>query len=226
MRDVSSAKPIVIVGAGGFGRETADVVAAINAARREPQWCLVGLADDSPSEINLERLRSRKIPFLGTISQLIGNQERPAYVIGIGSPRVRKMLANRLDAAGFSAATLVHPDASIGSQTLVGEGSVILEGARITTNVTLGRHVHINPNVTIGHDSVIEDFVSMNPASSVSGDCHVGEGALIGVQGVVLNQLSIGAWSVVGGSACAVRDVPEGSIVVGVPAKEIGVNHS
>lgn len=226
MSDLSSAVPIVILGAGGFGREAADVVESVNAASGQPQWNLIGIVDDAPAEENLERLRMREIPYLGTSQKLISAVERPAYVIGIGSPRIRKLLSNRLDAAGFPAATLVHPDASIGSHTQVGEGTVILAGARVTTNITLGRHVHINPNATIGHDSVLGDFVSMNPSSSVSGDCMVGEGALIGVHGVVLNQLSIGAWSVVGGSACVVDDVPEKSVVVGVPAREMGVNHS
>lgn len=213
------AEPLVIVGAGGFGRETADVVEAINAASNDPVWDLVGVVDDSPSEINVARLADRGISHLGGTDDLIAQAERPRYVVGIGSPRVRKLLADRLDAAGFSAATLVHPDASIGSQCSVGEGTVVLAGARVTTNVRLGRHVHLNPNVTVGHDTELHDFVSMNPASSMSGDCIVEEGALIGVGAVVLNQLRVGAGALVGGSACVVKDVDAGLTVKGVPAR-------
>lgn len=212
-------EPLIIVGAGGFGRETADVVAAINAAADAPVWNLVGIVDDAPSASNLVRLEGRGIKLLGTIDDLVGSEQRSRYVIGIGSPQVRKSIAQRLDAAGFKAAILVHPDASIGSECALGEGTVILAGARVTTNVGLGRHVHLNPNVTIGHDSVLSDFVSMNPSSSVSGDCVIGDGTLIGVGAVILNGVSIGAESVVGASACVVRNVPHGLIVKGVPAR-------
>jgi sugar O-acyltransferase (sialic acid O-acetyltransferase NeuD family) len=212
------AEPLLIVGAGGFGRETADVVEAINRATDQSVWRLLGIVDDAPSEENLSRMTERGLAYLGGTEETVRAEARPRYVVGIGSPRVRKVLADRLDAAGFVAATLVHPEASIGSQCSIGEGSVILAGARLTTNIRLGRHVHLNPNVTVGHDTVLDDFVSMNPASSVSGECLVGPGALIGVAAVVLNQLTVGAGALVGGAACVVKDVAPGSVMVGVPA--------
>ncbi|WP_110239757.1 NeuD/PglB/VioB family sugar acetyltransferase [Nocardioides gilvus] len=213
------AELLVVIGAGGFGRETADVVEAINRSAPQPQWLLQGVVDDSPSATNLARLTARGIAHLGSVDDLIAGDERPQYVVGIGSPRIRRILADKLDAAGFNAATLVHPDASVGSQCTLGEGTIILAGARVTTNVHLGRHVHLNPNVTVGHDTVLEDFVSMNPASSVSGDCLVQTGALIGVGAVVLNQLTLGPRALVGGSACVVTNVAAEAVVKGVPAR-------
>lgn len=210
---------LVIVGAGGFGRETADVVDAINARLTDPRWRLLGIADDGPSEQNLERLADQGIKHLGGVTHLLAGSGRPRYVVGIGSPRTRREIATRLDAAGFLAATLVHPDASIGSGCTLGEGTVILAGARVTTNIHIGRHTHLNPNVTVGHDTVLEDFVSMNPSSSVSGDCLIQTGVLVGVGAIVLNGLTVGHEALVGASACVVRHVPPRVVVKGVPAR-------
>lgn len=207
----------MIVGAGGFGRETADVVEAINAV--EPTWELVGFVDDAPSDANLERLRSRGYAFLGDSSWLIESSDAFHLVIGVGAPRARRLIAARIEGLAHRTATLVHPAATIGSQVSLGEGTVICAGARLTTNIDVGRHVHINPNVTIGHDTVLADFVSLNPASSISGDCMIGSGTLVGVGAVVLNQLHIGDDVTIGGSACVVRDVAADATVKGVPAR-------
>ena len=213
------AELLVVVGAGGFGRETADVVEAVNAAALEPVWHLVGVVDDTPSDAHLGRLSRRGIAYLGATDDVLGGAERPSYVVGIGSPSTRRRIAERFDAAGFTAATLVHPAATVGSDVQLGDGTVICAGVRVTTNIRIGRHVHLNPNVTVGHDTRLGDFVSMNPASSVSGDCEIGEGVLIGVGATVLNQLRVGADAVVGGAACVVRDVAGGQVVKGVPAR-------
>ena len=131
------------------------------------------------------------------------------------------MLAEKCDAAGLDAATLVHPSVTRGSRVTVGAGTVLCAGVRLTTNIAIGRHVHVNLNATIGHDSVIEDYVSLNPLASISGDCVLETGVLVGVAGVVLNGLRIGRDAVVGGAACAVKDVDAGTTVVGVPARPL-----
>ena len=213
------AEDLVIVGAGGFGRETADVVDAVNAAAGDPVWRLLGVVDDAPSPENLERLARRAIPYLGTTDDLLSGGRKPRFLIGIGSPAVRRMLADRLEDAGLVAATVVHPAATIGSDVSIGAGTVICAGARVTTHIRLGLHVHLNPNVTVGHDTTLGDFVSMNPSSSVSGDCQIRPGALIGVGAVVLNRLVVGSGALVGANACVVRDVEAGRTVKGVPAR-------
>lgn len=209
----------MVVGAGGFGRETLDVIEAINSEALGARWNVVGVADDAPSDGNLERLTARQVPYLGTVEDLIADGSRPCFVVGIGSPAVRRLIADRLDAAGFEAATLTHPAATFGRFVTIGAGTVVCAGARLTTNIALGRHVHINPNVTIGHDTTLGDFVSVNPAASLSGDCTVEAGVLVGVGAVVLNQLTVGRDAVVGGGACVVKHVPSGMTVKGVPAR-------
>lgn len=211
--------PLVVVGAGGFGRETIDVVDAINTARPGSLQVL-GVVDDSPSALNLRRLAARGLVHLGSVDIWLEEGDQQAnYVIAVGDPAVRRKLAEKFDAAGRRATTLVHPSAIIGSLCIMGFGTVICAGVQISTNVSLGAHVHLNPSVTIGHDTVLRQFVSVNPAATVSGECVVGEGALLGAASVVLQQLTLGAGAVVGAAACVVRDVAEHTVVRGVPAR-------
>lgn len=217
---------VVVIGAGGFGREALDVLEAVNLASRRdggrPTWDLLGVIDDAPSGANLDRLAARTVPHLGSLAEFL-EHDRPGlhYVVAIGSPPVRRRVASACHAGGLVAATLIHPDATVGSRTSIGEGTVVCAGVQISTNVSVGRHVHLNANATVGHDTVVEDHVSLNPLAAVSGDCVIGEGVLVGVAGVVLNGLRVGEGAVIGGAACVVRDAQPGSVMVGVPARPL-----
>lgn len=206
----------MVVGAGGFGREVLDV--AEQMASTGHGWDVLGVIDDAISDENLRLLSDRGYRHLGG-SAALETMVPTNYVIGIGSPRVRRTLADRFDAAGHRAAILVHPSATFGSEVSLAPGSVICAGARLTTNIRGGRHLHVNLNATVGHDVSLGDFVSLNPLASISGDCVVGDDVLVGVGGIVLNGLVIGAGAIVGGAACVVRDVPSGAVVKGVPAR-------
>jgi sugar O-acyltransferase (sialic acid O-acetyltransferase NeuD family) len=215
-------QPIVVIGAGGFGREVIDVMEAMNAAGSGSPWEFRGVIDDSLSATNRARLQDRSIPFLGSSDEYLGTSGAAvSYVVGIGAPSVRRRVADRFDAAGHVGATLVHPSVTMGALVTVGAGTVLCAGVRITTNVTVGRHVHINLNATVGHDTTIAEFVSLNPLASISGDCVLEREVLVGVGGIVLNGLRLGEGAVVGGAACVVRDVLPHTTVVGVPAKPL-----
>lgn len=212
-------RDLYIVGAGGFGRETLDVVEAYTRSLPADQgWNVVGVYDDALAAEHAVRLEDRGVPFLGPVP------DRPPVtgaqvIVAVGSPPVRRRIVERLAAAGWAFPSVVHPAAVVGSQTRIGSGVVVCGGAQVSTNVALGDHVHVNPNATLGHDCSLQDFVSINPAAVISGAVVVEEGVLIGAAATVLQGLRVGSAATVGAAACVVRDVPAGSVVKGVPAR-------
>ena len=211
--------PLVVVGAGGFGRETLDVVESINRCSPNPRFEILGVIDESPSAENLARLKVRDVPYLGTVAEWLGGTRHAHYLIGIGDPAAREQVAAHFDGAGQVAAIAIHPASTIGSVTKIGPGSVVCGGVQVSTGVTLGKHVHLNPNATVGHDARLDDFVSVNPSATISGSVRVGRRTLVGAGAVVLQGLTLGTDVTVGASACVVKDVLDATVVKGVPAR-------
>ncbi|MDO5499969.1 MAG: acetyltransferase [Propionibacteriaceae bacterium] len=207
---------VVVIGASGFGREALDVLEAMRSAGAE--LTVVGVVDDGPSELNLARLADRDVAYLGSLDSWLSYGDYDCrYVLGIGSPLVRRQLVQRLDAAGLKSFTAVHPSATFGERAEVADGVVVCAGATVSTNVRLSRHVHINPNVTLGHDAVLEDFVSVNPGAVISGEVVIGSDTLVGASATILQNLRVGKRTVVGAGAVVTKDVPNEVVVTGVP---------
>ncbi len=164
--------PIVIIGCGGFGREVHDVIDAVNLM--SSSWELVGYLDDKPDPTNKALIEARGSKLLGPVDWILGKALDITYVIGIGNGTVRGLVDSRLARNGFKWATLIHPTATLGFDVRIGDGTVICAGVRATTNISLGRHVHLNLNVTIGHDSNLDDYVTANPLVAISGSVQIG----------------------------------------------------
>jgi sugar O-acyltransferase (sialic acid O-acetyltransferase NeuD family) len=212
-------KQIVLVGAGGFGRETIDVIDAINSVDVEPTFEVIGAVDDDPKSVNMDLLARRGVGYLGAIRRLPIDFPQARFVIGVGNPKVREEIAEFLSEFGMSAVTLVHPKSVIGSLSSLGPGTVICAGVQISTNVVLGEHVHVNPGAVVGHDAHLSSFVSVNPGAIISGNVAISRGSLVGAGAVILQGLTVGSRSVVGAGAVVVKNVEAGSTVKGVPAR-------
>jgi sugar O-acyltransferase (sialic acid O-acetyltransferase NeuD family) len=203
---------LVIIGAGGFGREVYQLLRDINAAG--PTFDFLGFLDDG--DVRLPLLARLGAPLLGASSILPGLGA--SFVIAIGSPDIRRRIDERVRSSAPTA-NLIHPTATIGSDVEVGDGAVIAAGARLTTNVTLGRHVHVNVNCTIGHDVLVEDYATLYPGVHLGGGSVIEDGVTLGTGCVVLPGVRVGRGAMVGAGAVAGRDVRPNTTVVTATAR-------
>ncbi|WP_339098322.1 NeuD/PglB/VioB family sugar acetyltransferase (plasmid) [Deinococcus sp. VB142] len=203
---------VVIIGAGGHGRELHTYVEDVNADRQT--FNLLGFVDDSPA-------RPEQVygtPVLGGSEWL---EQHPDVMIflGIGSGRARKMFTERFGAARL--ASLIHPTAQVKRNVTYGPGLQATPLSFISNDAALGVSVVVNVRATVGHDNRLGDFITVAPHAALVGSITCGDGVEVGVGAHVRQGINLGAWCVVGGGAMVIKDVQPGITVGGIPAKPL-----
>ena len=208
-------KDLYIIGAGGFGREVAWLVERINAIT--PTWDMKGFIDDNE---NLWGTMEDDYPVVGGCSYL--EKLEDVYVVcAIGSAKVRKKIIEKLKVFSVKYATLIDPSVLVSKRVSIGEGTIICAGSIITVDIEIGKHVIINLDCTVGHDTVIEDFVTIYPSVNVSGIVRVGECSELGTGMQIIQGKTIAAKTIFGAGSVVVKDCTESGTYVGSPAKKI-----
>ena len=208
-------KNIVIIGAGGVGREVSLIIQQINEL--EPTWNLLGFIDDNTDNWG-KVINGYSV--IGGIDSLEFLSNDTYIVIAIANYEVKKNIVNKINNK-FKFATIVHPKVWIHDYMTVGQGTIIYEGAILTANIEIGNHVIISPKCGVGHDSIIKDYVSLLWNVNVSGNDLIEEGVMMGSGSTVIQGKKIGKGSIIGAGAVVVNDIESFSTAVGVPAKVI-----
>lgn len=210
-------KDLIIIGASGFGREVAWLVERINKAT--PTWNLLGFIDDNP---DIQGSVINGYAVLGTCNNVVIFPEA-YYVCAVGSSRIRKNIIEKVVNLNptIKFATLIDPSVEMSSLVKIGKGTIICAHTIITVNIEIGSHVIINLDCTIGHDALLEDFVTLYPSVNVSGITHIGYCTELGTGMQIIQGKTIGNYSIVGAGAVVVKDLPDKCTAVGSPAKAI-----
>jgi sugar O-acyltransferase (sialic acid O-acetyltransferase NeuD family) len=207
---------IVIIGAGGVGKEVALLIEQIN--NKKLSYNLIGFIDDN-SSLHDTQINGYRV--LGGIEYLKTMISPICAVCAIANYKVKKNIINSLTSSSVYFANVIHPDVYISNTNSIGEGVIIYSGVIMTTNIKIGNHVIISPKCGIGHEALIEDYVSLLWNVNVSGNVTIREGSLIGSGVTIIQNKIIGKESILGAGAVVIEDIPDNCTAVGIPAKVV-----
>jgi sugar O-acyltransferase (sialic acid O-acetyltransferase NeuD family) len=204
---------IVLVGAGGLGREVLNYV--LEAIRPSPHMRVKGFLDDNLSALSPYRC---EFPILGSILDYpIQPQDR--FVMTIGECVTRAELIRKLEARGARFITIIHPTAYVAANATVGDGCIVGPFCAIGSDVRVGDHVLLTSYSSLAHDSVSHSFVVLSPYSTANGGAILEEGVFLGTHAAINPLIRIGAWSKVASGSIVYRDVPPNCLALDNPAE-------
>ncbi len=208
MKDKS--KKLIIVGASGFALE-------VFWLAKRAGYEVEGFLDDS-EECQKKEIFGRKV--LGKIDSW-PEFNASSFVVAVGSPRVRQAIVTRMTSGSEQPdfATLFDPSAIIGENVKFGKGSIICAGVVATVEISAGEHVIVNLNSTIGHETIIGDFVTIAPLVAVSGKVELGDLVEIGTGAAIRQGVVVGHGSMLGMGGILTKNMAEYCMHFGNPAK-------
>jgi sugar O-acyltransferase (sialic acid O-acetyltransferase NeuD family) len=206
-------KKVVIIGAGGFGREVIEIFKDQNCIKKT--WEILGFIDENSA------LWGKTINNFSVLGGLdwFDNNEGVGCVVAIGDPKTKKRITDILEAKDVVFSNAIHPSVLISEFVDLGKNVIICAGSILTVNISIKNHVIINLNCTVGHDTIIEDYCSIMPGVSINGENHIEKGVYIGTGTTFVQQIHVGEWSVIGAGAVVIDNIPNGVLAVGIPAK-------
>jgi len=203
---------IVIVGAGGFGREV------LQWARHTWPHETAKIAGFLSADPRVLEGHATAVPMLGSPADFVPGP-RDAFLLAIGIPGVRRSVVKSLLRRGARFLSLVHPTAVVADSASIGTGSIICPFAVVSDAARVGAYAILNYHSSIAHDSTTGDFTVMSPYATIAGQAHVGEESFLGLHASVGPRVRVGDRCKVSANSVVLHDAAAGSVVFGVPGR-------
>lgn len=211
-------KPVVIIGAGNFGREVLALIKRINSENKEEFIDVLGFVDDNPKVQNA--IIDGK-PVLGEVDWINKNEMDFFITCSIGTGSVRKKVFDKINPQKRKFITLVDPSVIFLDGCDISEGAIICANNVISVNTKIGINTIVNLSCTIGHDTILGDWCTVNPGTNISGCVNVGNCCDLGTGSKIIQGLEIADYVVTGAGSVVVKSLNYKGTYVGVPAIKI-----
>ena len=209
-----------IYGAGGLGLEVYELALVINSSHK--RWDNIIFVDDSKKTNENHEQSIHKFDDLNRKFNL----DSLEMCIAIGEPTVRKILFDKLRSNKITIATLIHPDVGIAKSTQIGIGCIINKYVSITSNIILKENVYVHPMACIGHHAIIGSNSIISSFVAISGNCSVGNCTFLAINVILKQGIKVGDNTIVGLASVVHRDIGEGVIALGNPARPMKKNEN
>lgn len=208
-------KNLIIIGAGGCGREILQWAKDIN--KQEQRWNIKGFIDD-----HLDALDGKKcdVPVLARIDEY-EICEDDEFTCGIGNSKIRKIIIEKLESKGAKFVNIIHPSAVIADSCTLGKATVIYPFALISDNAVLGDGCIVNMYSSVAHDSVLGEYCTISAHCDITGMCKLGDYVFMGTTSHMVPASKIGNDVYICAGSTVMTRLRDGAKVLGNPAKKI-----
>lgn len=206
---------LIILGAGGIALVAADIA-------RCQGFDVVGFLDDSPEKRGTLFCGAPVLGGFNMLSEL--RQVVPQVAVGFSDCRVRLEVAQNALSYGFSLPSLIHPSAIVSQHAIVGQGSIFMPGVIVNAGAHIGGNTILNTAASVDHECQIGNGVHIGPGARLSGLVTVGNATWIGIGCVIRESIHIGNNVLLGAGSLVLKDIPDGVVAYGSPAKVIRAN--
>lgn len=208
-------KNLIIIGAGGCGREILQWAKDIN--RQNPRWNIKGFLDDDLNALNGKQC---DVPVISKVDDY-DICEDDEFTCGIGNAKIRKMIIDKMMAKGAKFVNIIHPNAIVADSCMLGKAVVIYPYALVSDNAVVGDGCIVNMYSSIAHDSVLGEYCTISAHCDITGMCKLGERVFMGTSSHMVPSSKIGNDAYICAGSTVMTRVKDGVKVLGNPAKKM-----
>ena len=208
-------KHLIIIGAGGYGRET--YALALGSLGYGVDFDVRGFLDARADAL---AGAAGYPPIVGSPEEYVPEPD-DVFISALGDIVSRRRCVAAVASRGGRFVSLVHRSATLGTNVVVGEGTLVAPNAFVSADARIGRHAAVFHGASVGHDAVLGDFSHVYAQCSIGGEVRIGSGAVVYPGAVVTPRRTVGDGAVVGAGSTVILNVKDGETVFGSPARPV-----